>query len=406
MPTPGPRSLPRVLVLAGTRPEAIKLAPVVRELRDEAAVRTWFVSTGQHRDLLDHTLTPFGLAFDRDLRLMRKGQNLFHIGRQCLAGLEGVMATVRPDLVVVQGDTATVLFGALSAYFQKVELAHVEAGLRTGDKWRPYPEEMFRRLTTVLADLHFAPTWGAYDRLVAEGVPEEWIHVTGNTAVDAVQMVADSAVGGPSEMVRRLVGEGRRIVLVTAHRRESFGRPLQRIFDAVRALADRHDDVVFVVPLHPNPAVRDAATSLHGHPRIRVTRPLPYVDLLSLLQHATLALTDSGGVQEEAPSFRVPVLVLRDVTERPEGIGNVARLVGTDFDRIVGLAGRLLSNEAARRQMTQHPNPYGDGRASARIADIVVHRLTGRPRHTIDWEGLEPASELAHSTSRAPVPAE
>ncbi len=405
MADPHRRSLPQVLVLAGTRPEAIKLAPVVRHLRRDAEVRAWFVSTGQHRDLLHHALDPFGLSFDRNLRLMRKGQNLFHVGRACLAGLEDVLDGIRPDLILVQGDTATVLFGALAAYFDRVALAHVEAGLRTGDKWHPYPEEMFRRLTGVLADLHFAPTWAAQDRLLSEGVPPDRVHVTGNTVVDALEIVTGADRVAPSRLVRRLVDDGRRLVLVTAHRRESFGAPLRGIFEAVRVLADRHDDALFVVPLHPNPAVREAAVPLAGHPRIRVTRPLGYADLLTLLQHTVLTLTDSGGIQEEAPSFGVPVLVLRDITERPEGIGTVARLVGTDPERIVGQAGLLLTDEPARRRMTRYPNPHGDGQAAARIADLVVHELTGRARRTTDWEGIEPSPDLFAALTPPPVSA-
>ena len=390
----GSTLFPRVLVLAGTRPEAIKLAPIVRALRAEAGLRTWFVSTGQHRELLDHALEPFGLAFDTDLRLMQPGQTLFHIGRECLAGLADVLASLHPDLVLVQGDTATVFFGALAAYFTRTEVAHVEAGLRTGDKWQPYPEEMFRRLTGVLADLHFAPTWTARDRLLAEGVAESRIHVTGNPIVDALEL-ARQAQGEPGPAVAPLLADGRRLVLVTAHRRESFGAPLRGIFAAVRALADRHPDARFVVPLHPNPAVREAAAVLADHPGIHLVEPLGYADLLALLARATLVLTDSGGLQEEAPSFQVPVLVLREVTERPEGLGSVARLVGTDGERILGAATELLSDETARALMIRHPNPYGDGRAGARIADLVVHRLTGRPRRTTDWEGVEPTLRIS-----------
>jgi UDP-N-acetylglucosamine 2-epimerase (non-hydrolysing) len=379
------------MVLVGTRPEAVKLAPVMLELqRQQDWVRSWLVSTGQHADLVTSALRAFGLEPDRDLRVMRPGQDLFHIGAATLETLEPVFDTFWPDLVLVQGDTATVLFGALSAYFKRVRLGHVEAGLRTGDKWHPYPEEIFRRLTGVLADLHFAPTCVAHDRLVAEGVPADRIHVTGNTALDALDIVARSPAFTPSPLVTGIVSGTRRVVLVTAHRRESFGEPLRGIFGAVRALADRFEDTRFVVPVHPNPEVQEAAAVLAGHERIRTIAPLDYADLLHLLKRAALVLTDSGGLQEEAPSFHTPVLVLRDVTERPEGIGTVAELVGTDPLRIVASARRLLEDEAARRAMTRHLNPYGDGRASGRIADIVVHHLTGRRRLTTDWEGIEP----------------
>lgn len=381
---------PKVLVIIGTRPEGIKLAPVVEALRREAeAVETRVALTGQHTDLLDQVLGTFALPIDWDLGIMREGQDLFDVGRGCLDGLAGVLAAYPADLVLVEGDTATVLFGALAAYFRRARVGHVEAGLRSHDKWRPYPEEVFRRMAAAVADLHFAPTRGARRNLLAEGVAAERIFVTGNPVVDALRAIAARAHAPRNTELRAALADGRRLVLVTAHRRESFGEPLRRIFGALRALADRHEDVLLLYPVHPNPQVRGAAAEvLAGHPRVRLTEPLDYLDLLLALRRAALVLTDSGGIQEEAPSFGTPVLVLRDVTERPEGIeAGVARLVGTAPERILEAASELLADEAARSRMARAANPYGDGHAADRIADIVVHTLTGRPRRTEDWEG-------------------
>jgi len=381
---------PKVLVIIGTRPEGIKLAPVVDALRrEEDRVETRVALTGQHTDLLDPVLGLFALPIHWDLGIMREGQDLFEVGRACLEGLQEVLSAYPADLVLVEGDTATVLFGALAAYFRRARVGHVEAGLRSGDKWRPYPEEVFRRMAAALADLHFAPTPGARRNLLAEGVPAERIYLTGNTVVDALGAIAARPHEPRNAELRAALADGRRLVLVTAHRRESFGEPLRRMFGALRALADRHEDVLLLYPVHPNPQVRGpAAELLADHPRIRLTDPLDYLDLLYALRRATLVLTDSGGIQEEAPSFGTPVLVLRDVTERPEGIeAGVARLVGTAPARILEAADELLRDEAARARMARAANPYGDGRAAERIADIVVHALTGRPRRTEDWEG-------------------
>jgi len=380
---------PRILVVVGTRPEGIKLAPVVHALQAHAdAVETRVALTGQHTDLLDQVLEVFALPVDWDLDIMREGQDLYDVAQGCLTGLRPVLGAYRPDLVLVQGDTATVLFAALAAFFERIRVGHVEAGLRSGDKWQPYPEEVFRKLAGGVADLHFAPTRQARENLLREGVPADQVYLTGNTVVDALLGIAaqDRPVSNPA--LREALAEGRRLVLVTAHRRESFGAPLREIFQAIRTLADRHTDTVFLYPVHPNPNVRGPAEELlSGHPRIRLTAPLDYADLAAALRRATLVLTDSGGIQEEAPSFGTPVLVLREVTERPEGVrAGVARLVGTGRDRILQAADELLSDETARRAMATARNPYGDGQAGRRIADIVVHHLTGRPRQTTDWE--------------------
>jgi len=380
--------LPRVLVVIGTRPEGIKLAPVVAALRSEGAVDTRVVLTGQHSELLDQALEAFDVQVDADLGIMREGQDLYDVVRECLTGLAPVVRDYRPDLVVLEGDTASVFTGSLVAFFERTRVAHVEAGLRSGDKWRPFPEEIFRRLTGVVADLHLAPTPEASANLLAEGVPESSIHVTGNTVVDAVRQIAARNRPIRNPALADAIAAGGRLVLVTAHRRESFGEPLREAFAALRELANGYPDVRIVYPVHPNPNVQRAAREILGHSaRIALTEPLDYPDLLAALQRATLVLTDSGGIQEEAPSFGTPVLVMRDVTERPEGVrAGVAKLVGTDRARILQAAAEILDSDSDLRA-ERWPNPYGDGHASERIADIIVHELTGRARRTRDWDG-------------------
>jgi UDP-N-acetylglucosamine 2-epimerase len=363
------------------------MAPVVEALRarkDGPDLRLCL--TGQHTDLVDQALSIFDLTPDYSLGIMREGQSLYDVSHGCLDGIRDVVTELRPHMVLVQGDTASVFLGSLVSFFEKVPVGHVEAGLRSHEKWAPFPEEMFRRLTDALADVHFAPTRAAGQSLLREGVPGGRIHVTGNTVVDALVSIARE-VKAPGDSTLRACLEGtRRLVLLTAHRRESFGEPMRELFGAVRELADRHADVEVVYPVHPNPNVQEPADAiLSGHDRIHLISPLSYPDLVIALRGATLVLTDSGGIQEEAPTFGTPVLVLREVTERPEGIqAGVARLVGTSRDRILAEAGLLLSDETARRSMTGAENPYGDGRAGTRIADIVVSTLTGAPRVTSD----------------------
>lgn len=388
---------PGVLVVVGTRPEAIKMAPVLEALAGRPEVRSDLVVTGQHTDLVDGVLRRFDLHPTWDLDLMRPDQTLYDVARGCLDGLREVVAEARPSAILVQGDTATVAFAALVGFFEKVAVGHVEAGLRSGDKWAPWPEEIFRRLTDVLSDWYFAPTARAADNLRRENVPDARIHVTGNPVVDALRAVAgdcDPTDPQVAELVaRRRRGEGR-LVLVTLHRRESFGAPIREALQAIRRLADEASDTTFVYPVHPNPhVVGPAREILGGHPRVRLVDPVDYVDLVAVLATADLVLTDSGGIQEEAPSFGTPVLVLRATTERPEGIeAGVAELVGTDGGRIVERARRLLAEarqtpDTRRRAEAAARNPYGDGRAGARIADIVVSDLTGAPRKLGEWQG-------------------
>jgi len=381
---------PRVLVVVGTRPEAIKMAPVVEALRaTEPTLETAVCLTGQHTALVDQVLEAFDLAPDYDLGIMREDQTLYDVVHAALDGLRDTVRDFRPDVLLVQGDTATVFVGALVAYFERVKVGHVEAGLRSHDKWAPFPEEVFRRLCDVLADWYFAPTATARDALLAEGVPAGRIHVTGNTVVDALRSASGRGRSVRDRALADVLAADRRLVLLTAHRRESFGEPLRRAFGAVRALADRVPDIQVVYPVHPNPNVRGPATEiLGGHPRVHLTDPLDYLDLVTALERSVLVLTDSGGIQEEAPTFGTPVLVLREVTERPEGVAaGVAELVGTDPDRIVARGTAVLGRTGI--DADPPPNPYGDGRAGERIADILRAGLVGEGRRTEDWPGPE-----------------
>jgi UDP-N-acetylglucosamine 2-epimerase (non-hydrolysing) len=385
----------RVLVVVGTRPEAIKMAPVMRALaRRSDHVETRLALTGQHTTLVDQVLEAFGLAetlsYDVDvppfdLNLMKPGQSLHEVVRETIGGIHGILGEYRPDVVLVQGDTATAFAAATAAFLDRTRVGHVEAGLRSHVKWTPFPEEMFRRLTDVIADYHFAPTPRAAAALRAEGLPEDCVHVTGNTVVDALRAAAelDRPVTNPA-LRAALNADGARLVLLTAHRRESFGEPLREIFRAVRELADLLESVRIVYPVHPNPNVVEPAREiLSDHPRIALTEPLDYFDLVTALRRARLILTDSGGIQEEAPTFGTPVLVLRRVTERPEGVeAGIAELVGTDRLRILRRSLDVLARNPPREG---RPNPYGDGRAGERIADILVASLCGERRRTQDW---------------------
>ena len=375
---------PCVLAVIGTRPEGIKLAPVIAALQQRSEVDTKVVLTGQHTDLMDQVLDVFKIPVDVDLGIMREGQDLYDVASGCLEGLRRVVRDLDPKIILVQGDTASVFFGALVAFFEKVKVGHVEAGLRSHDKYRPWPEEIFRRLTSVTADLHFAPTQLARANLLAENVPADQIFLTGNTVVDALLSVPNTPVESPE--LRKALDSGKKLVLITAHRRESFGEPLRNIFGAIRQLAETHEDTLFFYPVHPNPNVLGPAQELLGGlDRVVLTKPIGYFDLVHALKHAHFALTDSGGIQEEAPTFGTPVLVLREVTERPEGVdAGVAQLVGADAGKIIAESRKLLATD--RSKVTGGSNPYGDGAASIRIADIVVHALTGNSRSTKDLE--------------------
>ncbi|MBE3597024.1 MAG: UDP-N-acetylglucosamine 2-epimerase (non-hydrolyzing) [Hydrogenibacillus sp.] len=359
----------RVLVVFGTRPEAIKMAPLVLALKRVPHWSTLVAVTAQHREMLDQVLDVFGIRPAFDLDIMRPGQTLADITTRALTGLEAVIAEAEPDIVLVHGDTTTTFAAALSAFYRRIPVGHVEAGLRTYDKYAPYPEEMNRQLTGVLADYHFAPTEAAAQALIREGKPEARVFITGNTVIDALSTTVRDDFRHPVlDAVR-----GRRMILLTAHRRENWGAPLWRIFTAVRRIVDAHPDVAVVYPVHLNPAVREAADAALGdHPRVHLIPPLDVVAFHNLMARAFFILTDSGGIQEEAPALGKPVLVLREVTERPEGVAfGTLKLVGTDPEAIAREASVLLGDPEAYARMSGATNPYGDGQASARIVEAL-----------------------------------
>lgn len=373
----GPRPRPiKVLTVLGTRPEAVKLAPVIHALEAHEGFSSCVCVTAQHRQMLDQVLETFDVVPQHDLDLMRPRQSLDQLTARVLEGVSEVVKAERPDMVLVQGDTTTAMAAALAAFYQQVPVGHVEAGLRTGDRYNPFPEEANRRLVGALATLHFAPTANARQNLLREGVSPESITVTGNTVIDALLHVT----GRPwSPGVPALQGVSGRLILITTHRRESLGEPLRRICRAIARLADTHPDITFLCPVHMNPNVREIIYDLlAGCRNVRLVEPLDYVTFAQVMKRSTLILTDSGGIQEEAPSLDVPVLVLRDTTERPEAVdAGAALLVGTDTERIIDETERLLSDEAAYRRMASAPNPFGDGRASERIVAAIAAAISG-----------------------------
>lgn len=362
----------RIAVVYGTRPEAVKLAPVVRALRAHDAFDVSVVVTAQHRTMLDQVNEVFGIVPDVDLDILTERQTVTDVTVRALSGLSPVVERLAPDALVVQGDTTTTFAGALAAFYQRVPVVHVEAGLRTNDRYSPFPEEVNRRLTTQLTTLHLAPTEGNRANLLAEGVADSAIVVTGNTVVDALRYAV--GLGGPSP-----VGDDpRRVLLVTAHRRESWGEPMRGIGRALARLAKEHPDVLVVLPVHKNPVVREALLPpLDGVANVVVTEPLAYLPFVRLMDRAHVILTDSGGMQEEGPSLGKPVLVMRDTTERPEAVeAGTARLVGTDEDDVVAAVTELLTDEAAYDRMAKAVNPYGDGHAAERCV-AALGRLLG-----------------------------
>jgi len=370
-----PKQLNRILFIFGTRPEAIKLCPLIHRLRscpEQFAVRVCV--TAQHRDMLDQVLQVFSVTPDYDLDLMRPGQTLSTLTARVLSGLEPVLESERPRLIIVQGDTTTTLAGALAAFYQGIPVAHVEAGLRTGDMAQPFPEEMNRVLTTRLATLHFAPTPRAAAALAAEGVDQERIFITGNTGIDAVLYVRDGlGTGAIASSSWPWLDPSKHLVLVTSHRRENFGPGFARAIGALSRLACR-PDIQIAYPVHRNPNVAGPAfRMLAGLPNVVLLDPLPYVSFVDLMRRCRLIITDSGGIQEEAPSLGKPVLVLREKTERPEAVeAGTVKLVGTDHARIIEEAGRLLDDETEYARMTRIHNPYGDGHACDRIAAALA----------------------------------
>jgi UDP-N-acetylglucosamine 2-epimerase (non-hydrolysing) len=364
----------RVLTVFGTRPEAVKLAPVVARLQATTGVEAPVCVTGQHREMLDQVLDLFDIRPEHDLDLMQPDQSLAGLTAAVLLQLDPILSEFKPDWILIQGDTTTVMAAGLLAYYHQIKIGHVEAGLRTGDKWQPFPEEINRRVASVVADLHFAPTEQARQNLLSEGISDDIVFVTGNPVIDALQDIASRPFVFERPPLSQLPAD-RELVLLTAHRRESFGEPLRAVFAAVRRLAERfNDDIVIVYPVHLNPNVREPAQrELAGLANVHLIDPLSYLPMVHLMKRARLILTDSGGIQEEAPALGVPVLVLREKTERPEAIeAGTAKLVGTDSDRIFDEAARLLTDEASHRAMAQAANPFGDGRAAERIVDLLL----------------------------------
>ena len=360
----------KVMSVFGTRPETIKMAPLVKELEKREEFESLVCVTAQHRQMLDQVLEAFAITPDYDLDIMKPGQTLSDITARVLKGLEGVFQQERPDMVLVHGDTTTTFAGALAAYYAQVAVGHVEAGLRTWDKYSPFPEEMNRQFVGCVADLHFAPTEGSKENLLREGKRPETIVVTGNTAIDALKTTVRKDYS--DEILEW--AEGSRLIVLTAHRRENLGEPMHRMFRAIRRVVEEFPDVKVVYPVHLNPLVQKAAEEeLGGCDRVRLIAPLEVIEFHNLLARSYLILTDSGGIQEEAPSLGKPVLVLRENTERPEGIGaGTLKLAGTKEETIYSLVRELLTDEEEYHRMSRASNPYGDGEACARIADAIL----------------------------------
>ena len=383
----------RVLSIFGTRPEAVKMAPVVQALASAAGVESKVCVTAQHRQMLDQVLTLFDIHPDVDLNLMRPNQSLAELTADILTHLEPVMRSIQPDWILVQGDTTTVMATALLGYYNRIKIGHVEAGLRTGDKWQPFPEEINRRIAGVMADLHFAPTEHSRQNLLREGIDDQCILVTGNPAVDALQAIVKRP--SPPE-INSLLEKldirpgGRQLILVTAHRRENLGQPLADICLALRRLAETYADrLQLVYPVHLNPNVQEPVYRLLGDvPNITLLPPLDYLPMVHLMQHATLVLTDSGGIQEEATGLKIPALVLRLVTERPEGVdAGILKLVGTDPELIFNETRRLLDNQDDYLAMVNTPNPFGDGHAAGRIVNALLNYPLASDLPGLDREG-------------------
>lgn len=369
----------KVMTIFGTRPEAIKMAPLVKALEAAPDMESIVTVTAQHRDMLDQVLHVFKITPDYDLNIMSQGQTLYDVTTRALMGLKDVLEQAQPDVVLVHGDTTTTFAGALAAFYQEIPVGHVEAGLRTGNIYSPFPEEMNRKLTGSLATYHFAPTAGSEQNLLKENVDKEHIYVTGNTVIDALQMTVQDGYQFEDDDLNTLDYEGKRIVLVTTHRRENLGEPMRHVYRAIRQLVDDFDDIQVVFPVHKNPKVRQVVQEELGHvDRVSLINPLDYEPFANLMARSYLVLTDSGGIQEEAPSLGKPVLVLRNTTERPEAVvAGTVQLVGTDKDRVYEEAHTLLADEKAYKQMSNAVNPYGDGKATQRILQALRHEFLG-----------------------------
>ena len=366
----------KVMTVFGTRPEAIKMAPVVLELKKHPdQIQTVVAVTAQHRQMLDQVLDLFQIRPDYDLDIMSQGQTLYDITTRSLQGLKSVMEVEKPDLVLVHGDTTTTFAGALAAYYQQIPVGHVEAGLRTGNIYSPFPEEMNRKLTGAIAAIHFSPTMTARGNLLREGIDKDAIFVTGNTVIDALMTTVDEGYDFEDEELQSVDFQNHRIILLTTHRRENLGAPMRHIYKALRQIIEEIPDTEIVFPVHRNPLVRKVVEEeLSGVDRIHLIEPMEYEPFANLMHHSCLVLTDSGGIQEEAPSLGKPVLVLRNTTERPEAVeAGTVRLIGTDRDRVYEETKRLLTDKAAYDAMSNAVNPYGDGQASRRIVQAILY---------------------------------
>lgn len=368
----------KVMVIIGTRPEATKMGPVIRELKSHPE---WFetrvVATGQHREQLDQALAHFGIRPDVDLNLMQENQTLAYLTSAAITALDRVVSEERPDFILVHGDTQTAVSGGLAAFFHKIPTGHVEAGLRSYDKTSPWPEEINRKIVDVVSDYLFAPTPVCKDNLLREGFRENQIHVTGQTAVDAAAMTIRPDYRFKDDRLNRLLRQKGRTITVTAHRKENYGLPMKRMFRAIRRVADEHPDVNVIYPVHRSPVVREAAHKmLGGHKRIHLLDPIDYPDMIHLMRHSYLVLSDSGGLQEETAVLRKPLVLMRDTTERPEAVAaNAVYPAGTEESGIYGITSRLLEDESFYNTMSSGGNPFGDGRASGRIVRIIAHHF-------------------------------
>lgn len=361
----------KVMSIFGTRPEAIKMAPLVKELERRKEIESIVCVTAQHREMLDQVLNTFDIKPDYDLNIMKQGQSLADVTTRALVGLEEVIKEVKPDIVLVHGDTTTTFAGALAAFYNQVAIGHVEAGLRTYDKYSPYPEEMNRQMVDRLSDMYFAPTEISKNNLLKENIDESKIYITGNTAIDAMSTTVDENYTHPE---LDWINAGERMILLTAHRRENLGEPMRHIFRAIKRVVDEFSDVKVIYPIHMNPRVREVANEVFGDAdRVKLIEPLEVFDFHNFQNKSYIILTDSGGIQEEAPSLGKPVLVLRDTTERPEGIkAGTLKLVGTDEDVIYEETKKLLLDKKEYEKMSKASNPYGDGHASERIVDAII----------------------------------
>jgi UDP-N-acetylglucosamine 2-epimerase (non-hydrolysing) len=361
----------KIMTIFGTRPEAIKMAPLVLEMQKDEGIEPVVVVTAQHREMLDQVLETFNITPDYDLNIMKAGQTLSEVTGRVIEGLESVIKEVKPDMILVHGDTTTTFAGSLAAFYNEVDIGHVEAGLRTHNKYSPFPEEANRQMTGVLADLHFSPTEDARQNLLDENKDPKYISVTGNTAIDALKTTVDENY--QSDIIEK--HKDNKVILLTAHRRENIGQPMHNIFGAVRQLVDEFENVTVVYPMHKNPKVREIAEQYLGnHDRVELIEPLDVLDFHNFAAKSHLILTDSGGVQEEAPSLGKPVLVLRDTTERPEGVkAGTLKLAGIEQENIYQLAKELLTDDEKYQAMAQTNNPYGDGQASKRICENIKY---------------------------------